>query len=281
MAGEHLSASRVFSVLSADRYHTGGDVVLHGAGPLVARARHRHLDPRRPRHLGLVSLPAPSTSTEAEVPAAIVAVLDSFGSRARRWHRSPGVQANSALTATTGLVLVVMLAAEGLTIASIGPLVSWHIGIGLALVPPITLKLGSTLWRFAHYYLGDARYRRAGPPQPLLRAMGPLVALSTLAVMASGVALWLAGPPPVPLLDFVHKASFVIWFGLMAIHVLAHLRGAGKLAAADLGPYRRARVPHARSRQGLVLMSVVVGVALGIGTRGLVSGWSVWTHAAH
>lgn len=226
-------------------------------------------------------MPALPRTAETEVPAAIAAVLDSFGSRSRRWHRSPGVQANSALTASTGLVLVVMLAAEGLTIASIGPLVSWHIGIGLALIPPITLKLGSTLWRFARYYMGDTRYRRAGPPHPLLRAMGPMVALSTLAVMASGVALWLAGPPPAPLLAFVHKASFVIWFGLMAIHVLAHVRGAGRLAAADLGPPRRAAAPYVRLRQGLVLMSVVIGVALGIGARGLVSGWSVWTHAAH
>lgn len=226
--------------------------------------------------------PAPYRAEETEVPTAIVAMLDTFGSRALlRRRRAPRVEANSRLTATTGLLLLVLLAAEGLTIASIGPLVSWHIGIGLALIPPVALKLGSTLWRFGHYYLGDPGYRRAGPPHPLLRFLGPVVALSTAAVLASGVAVWLAGPPPVPTLDFLHKATFVIWFGVMTVHVLAHARRASKLAAADLGRGRRGRAPNARLRQGLVLASLVMGVALGIGTRGLVSGWSVWTHAAH
>ncbi|MGH9065627.1 MAG: hypothetical protein ACRDZQ_12340 [Acidimicrobiales bacterium] len=193
----------------------------------------------------------------------------------------PGIEANARLTGTTGILLVVMLFAEGVTIPFIGPLITWHIAIGLALIPPVALKLGSTLWRFARYYLRDPRYRRAGPPHPALRALGPVVVVTTVAVMASGVAAWLAGPPA-HLLVLLHKASFVVWFGAMTIHVLAHALRAGRLAWADRARRRpRRAVPYRRVRQALVVLSLVAGVALGLATRGMVSGWTTWVHAAH
>lgn len=196
--------------------------------------------------------------------------------------KEPGVEANARLTGTTGLVLLVMLATEGITIASIRPLLPWHIAIGLALIPPVALKLGSTLWRFGRYYLGDPRYRRAGPPHPLLRTLGPVVVLTTVVVLASGVALWIAGPSDHLLLT-VHKASFVIWFAAMTVHVLAHLLRATRLTRADVGPRpgrQRPLVPYPRVRQGLVLASLVAGVAVGVTTRGLAGGWTLWIHHA-
>jgi len=71
---------------------------------------------------------------------------------------SLGVEANARLTATTGLVLVVLFFFEGLTIPVVGTHLNWHIALGLALIPPVLLKIGSTLWRFGHYYLRDRRY---------------------------------------------------------------------------------------------------------------------------
>jgi len=192
------------------------------------------------------------------------------------------VEANARLTGMTGALLVAMLFAEGVTIPFIGPLISWHIGIGLALIPPVVLKLGSTLWRFARYYLRDPRYRRAGPPHPLLRALGPVVVVTTVAVLGTGVASWLAGPADGILLT-LHKASFVLWFGVMTVHVLAHALRAARLAWADrsaaLG--RRRPAPHARLRQAAVVASLVAGVGLGVLTRGMASGWVNWVHAAH
>jgi hypothetical protein len=58
--------------------------------------------------------------------------------------RSGGVEGNARLTATTGVLLIVLLAVEGVTILFIRPLISMHVFVGLMLVPPVALKLGST-----------------------------------------------------------------------------------------------------------------------------------------
>ena len=65
---------------------------------------------------------------------------------------------NTRLTATTAVVLLVLLAGEGVTILSIRPLLSAHIVIGLLLIPPVALKLASVGYRFVRYYTGDAAY---------------------------------------------------------------------------------------------------------------------------
>jgi hypothetical protein len=183
------------------------------------------------------------------------------------------VEANARLTAVTGLVLIVMLFAEGLTILSIGRLLGWHIALGMALVPPVALKIGSTLWRFARYYLGDRRYRAAGPPHPLLRVLGPVVTLTTVAVFVTGMAAALAGPSA-GLLVTAHKASFVIWFAVVAVHVLGHLTEAVRLGRADIAPLPRSRnVPHRALRQAVVITAVAAGVALAATTTGLVGPW--------
>ena len=49
--------------------------------------------------------------------------------------------------------------AEGVTIVLIGDLLSAHMFIGMALIPPVLLKLGSTGYRFARYYSGARIYR--------------------------------------------------------------------------------------------------------------------------
>jgi hypothetical protein len=51
--------------------------------------------------------------------------------------------------------------------------------------------------------------------------LGPVVVLTSLAVLGTGVALALAGRETGPWL-FLHKASFVLWFGAMTLHVLTY-----------------------------------------------------------
>ncbi|PZS22146.1 MAG: hypothetical protein DLM54_03425 [Acidimicrobiales bacterium] len=198
------------------------------------------------------------------------------GSSTRRL--ASGVEANSRLTATTGLVLLGMLAAEGVTIVAIGPLLPWHIGIGLALIPPTLLKMGSTIWRFCRYYLGDLRYRQAGPPHPLLRVIGPLVTLSTVAVMVTGVAVWLAGPPAHTLVE-LHKVSFVALFAVMTIHVLGHMVRVTRLARADSTNGGRLASGSPQLVRGLVVTSLVAGVVIWVVTKGAMGGWAAWTNA--
>ena len=63
------------------------------------------------------------------------------------------------------------------------------VDIGMVLIPPVALKLGSTGYRFARYYLGSPVYRAKGPPLLPLRLLAPVLVLTTLLVFATGV--WL------------------------------------------------------------------------------------------
>jgi hypothetical protein len=187
--------------------------------------------------------------------------------------RLTGVEGNARITGLTGMVLLFMLAAEGATLLSIHGLISWHIGVGLALLPPVALKMASTFWRFAHYYSGDVRYRRAGPPHPILRVVGPFVYVTTAVLLISGVVVAAQGVGHGQWL-LIHKLSFVAWFPFMTIHVLGHLRRAGRLSGRDLSPSQRRRVPAATIRQGLVVACLAGGLVLGLT---LTSSFPSWT----
>jgi hypothetical protein len=142
--------------------------------------------------------------------------------------RTGGPAGNVRLTSWTGLLLLVLLAVEGFTLLSLGSLLSVHLWVGALLVPPVLLKSATTGWRIVRYYTGDPDYVRAGPPPLLLRLLGPLVVLLTLSVLGTGLALVLLGQDsfrsyaglPLSMLT-LHKASFVLWFAVMALHVLA------------------------------------------------------------
>jgi hypothetical protein len=182
--------------------------------------------------------------------------------------RGGGVDGNERLTAATGVVLIVLLAALGVTILSIGQLIWWHFLLGMLLIPPVLLKLGSTGWRFFRYYTGDREYVRRGPPLLALRLLAPLVVAATLAVFGTGVALLAVGPGA-GYVVLLHKASFVVWFGVTALHVLGHLRPIPGLVVAD---WRRrpippeAHVPGTMWRQLLLAGTIVAGAILAIAT---------------
>jgi hypothetical protein len=198
-------------------------------------------------------------------------------------RKSGGVDGNERLTAATAVVLVVLLAALGVTILSIGPLIWWHVLLGMALIPPVLLKLGSTGWRFVHYYRGEREYVRRGPPLWPLRLMAPLVVAATVAVFGTGVALLITGPDG----GFVvglHKASFVVWMVVTATHVLAHLRRIPGLVASD---WRRnlipseERVPGTLWRRLLLAATIVAGAILAIGTVRYAQPWVHWFAAGY
>jgi hypothetical protein len=146
-----------------------------------------------------------------------------------------GTTGNERLTAATGLVLIVLLAVIGVTIISISQLLWVHLFVGMLLIGPVALKLGSTGYRFFRYYTGNPSYRRVGPPPTLLRVIAPMVVLTTVVVFASGVALLFAGPQSRQTLLPIHKVSFFVWVAFTAIHVLGHLPAIPRALRADYG----------------------------------------------
>ena len=77
------------------------------------------------------------------------------------------------------------------------------------------------------------------------------------------MGLLLAGRSWLPLLLKVHKASFVLWFGAMTIHVLGHLGEVFRLAPRDWLRRTRRDVTGAGPRQWLIAASLVAGAMLG------------------
>jgi hypothetical protein len=181
-----------------------------------------------------------------------------------------GVEGNSRLTGMVAALLLVVLAAEGATLLDVGQWLSIHVFLGMVVVPLAALKLASTMYRAGRYYLGDGRYRARGAPQWWLRILGPVLAISTVSLLASGIALVLARRHQYPWLGDLHRASFIVWFGVMVIHVLGHLLETGRLAAADFRPSAE-RVRGGTIRSVVVAASLVIGIALGAATTGWAS----------
>jgi len=195
-------------------------------------------------------------------------------SELRPIRRSGGVEGNERLVATTAIVLVLLLATEGVTIVFLRPLLSVHVFVGMLLIPPVVLKLAGTGWRFARFYAGSYPYRLKGPPHILMRLLvAPAVVATTLLLFASGVALLAVGPGDGVVLG-LHKVSFVLWFGAMTVHVLAYTLKLPALAGAD---WRAAtRLPSARLRLAAVVLALIAGAVLAAATLHLAHPWLEW-----
>ena len=183
------------------------------------------------------------------------------------------MEGNARLTGLTAAVLFLLFAAEGFTVLRVHSLLTAHVIIGMVMVPIVIVKMGSTLWRFARYYLGDPEYRRKGPPPVLLRLLGPFVVVLTVAVLATGIALLF-----VPAADrsewmFLHKATFILWLGAMSLHVLGHLLETATLTWSDLSRRTRRQVRGAGAREWLLVSALVFGILLAILVTPRVNGW--------
>ena len=184
-----------------------------------------------------------------------------------------GPDGNARLTGATAAVLLVLLAAEGLTILRVGALLTPHVVIGMVLVPFVAVKICSTGWRMVRYYQGDPAYRQRGAPPLLLRLLGPVVVLLTVLVFGSGIALLLVPHSLRQGTLFVHKASFVLWFGAMAVHVLGHVLETSRLAPADLVSRTRSQVRGAGARLWVQAACLVTGIVLAIVVAPTVGPW--------
>jgi hypothetical protein len=192
-------------------------------------------------------------------------------------QRLGGPEGNERLTAVTGAVLLVLFAAEGVTLLRLGQLLHWHYVIGFLLIGPVCLKIASTVYRFSRYYTRHEPYVRKGPPHPLLRVIGPFIVLSTVAVLGTGVLLAVQHTSHTLLgfqIVFLHKLSFVGWAALMTVHVLAYLPRLPRLLAADAAPGRAARTVGGRGvRYALLALALGAGVILAVWGGGLSAAW--------
>lgn len=222
---------------------------------------------------------APMRQDVARISPAPAVHVESESARSGPFGRllGGGIVGNERLTALTGVVLIALLAVIGLTLLRLQALMPVHLFVGLLLIGPVLLKLASTGYRFTRYYTSNAIYRERGAPPLLLRLSAPIVVLSTVGVLATGVGLLLVGPDSAGILRGLHKASFVVWVAFTALHVLGHLPDLPRalLARRAGGLTYRQYTPGGVGRGISMASALVAGVVLAIL---LVPHFGAWEH---
>ena len=186
-----------------------------------------------------------------------------------RWG---GPEGNEILTAATAVTLTVLLVIEGITIIWLGQLRTWHMLVGLALIPPVGLKLASTGYRFVRYYTGSRLYQAKGPPQLPLRLLAPVLVVTTVGVFATGVVLLLDGRHADTLV-LLHKVFFIVWGAVFGVHFLAYVPRVLRSLRDDWRRPRRTVIPAAGLRATLVATTLGAGVALAAALLPTIHAW--------
>jgi hypothetical protein len=178
----------------------------------------------------------------------------------REVQRNTGVEANARITAYAAVALLLPLLVVGLTGLIAPRLLHVHVLVGVLVLPPLLLKLGSTGYRFVRFYTNDPRYRAAGPPELGMRLLAPVLIFLTLVVFASGLELWLFGFR----LGFawlpIHHASGLAWLVVAVIHAGSYLRRTSQLALEDW----RDHLAGATTRRGLAVGSLLLGAVIAV-----------------
>jgi len=141
--------------------------------------------------------------------------------------------------------------------------------------------MASTGYRFVRYYTHDHEYVRKGPPPLPLRLIAPMLVISTLTVFASGVVLLFNGPTGRGTLVLIHKASFIVWVSVTAVHVLGHLPGLpGSVRTARQSPGGAAATPGGAGRWIAIAGAIVGGLVVAIVLSGHFGAWTSvpWGH---
>ncbi len=243
----HFRMSGCFRVLVRARQESSSSPFPHAPAPTKARRK---------------VTPPSSSLTRPRPPYEV-------RERLVRW----GVEANERLTGSTALVLLVLLAIEGVTVLRVHSLLTLHVFVGMLLIPPVLVKMSSTMWRFARYYVGSPEYRRKGPPPTALRVLGPFVMVLTVVLFASGVLLLFEPTSWRGRLLQIHQASFIAWFVVMTVHVLAHLGDVARVSTKDWARRTRRLVAGSRARRLTITLSLVVGLVLALVTASRVGPW--------
>jgi hypothetical protein len=181
---------------------------------------------------------------------------------------------NQRLTALTGLALLILFTAEVITTLLMGSLFGLHFFLGMLLIGPVCLKIGSTVWRFLRYYTGAEPYVRKGPPPLLHRVLGPLLILTTAGVLGTGVVLAETGPS----LGWqkLHQRLFYLWVLIVVGHLVHYIPRLPELLAGNPADRLTRVVSGSRSRWLLLAGSLIFGLILAIMTYHLRARWGDW-----
>jgi hypothetical protein len=198
--------------------------------------------------------------------------------------RTGGPAGNARLTAWTGAILFVLFVAEVVTLLDVRGWISWHVALGVLLVPPALLKTATTGWRFLRYYTRGRPYVEAGPPIMPLRILGPFVVLSTLGLLGSGLVLIAIGEQRSRDDGFagyswvnIHQAFFFLAAVAVSLHFLARAVPALLLVTGRRKeePGAASRVPGGAARIALVVLTLAVA---GVTTALVLPAASSWQH---
>src|SRR3954471_16084912 len=198
--------------------------------------------------------------------------------------RTGGPAGNARLTAWTGVILFVLFVAEVVTLLDVHGLISWHVALGVLLVPPALLKTASTGWRFLRYYTRGRPYVEAGPPIMPLRILGPFVIVTTLGLLGSGLTLIALGEQRSRedgVAGFswanIHQGFFILTGIALGLHFLARAVPAWMLVTGRRkeSPGSAGRVPGGAARLALVALALAVA---GVTTALVLPAASSWQH---
>jgi hypothetical protein len=173
---------------------------------------------------------------------------------------------NERLTAAVGLLVLAPVAVEVATILfGVHTFMSVHVFVGLALIPAVLLKLGTTGWRFVRYYTRGSAYVEQGPPQMAMRLLAPLFVAATVVLFGSGVAMGILHGRALQVARNLHGPASVIWLLLLGLHVVVYLKRALSRTAEDL-PSTRKPMRGSRARAYALATVVAGGLLLGVVT---------------
>jgi hypothetical protein len=168
------------------------------------------------------------------------------------------IEGNQRLTALTGSLLLPLLALIFLTGLFMDAFWHIHYAIGFVLIPVVALKLASTSYRAVRYYTGHPIYKAAGPPELVPRLLAPLLVLSVVTALATGVGLF-AEHSRRGVLSTLHTDAAVASAMLLGVHVLTHVLD----LLGAVGRELRARLSREASyRLAAVVGTLVIGIIL-------------------
>ena len=147
----------------------------------------------------------------------------------------------------------------------------------MLLVGPLAVKIGSTFYRFLRYYTGSPALVRRGPPRMALRVLAPLLIITTLVVISSGIGFLVTGPTQAGPLLFVHGISALLWLPMIAIHGFAHIRRVPRLVADDWRKQSVEQAPGRGLRLGVNLGALLGGAIAAILLLPVSAPWTAWS----
>ena len=187
-------------------------------------------------------------------------------------ERGP-IEGNHRLTALTGGLLFPLLALIFLTGLFMDAWWHVHYVVGFMLIPVVALKLASAGYRALRYYTRDAPYVAAGPPELLPRLLAPLLALSVLTALVTGVVLFVQHSRS-GVLSTLHTDAAVCSAVLLGLHILTYATD----ALATLRREVRARPARAAA---LRLLTISAALLLGIALAVVTYNAGVWPARHH